>query len=185
MVTRFRSHGVTLVEVLVVVAIVGVVAVAAIPDLRSGDDYRLELVAQEIAQAIRFARSESVRTGEVHGIQISENTQRVVVYKADMATSPVGMALILYHPVARQPFDFDLDTHPLAKGVRITNTQSPFRYGNGRLKNLLFTASGIPYWIVNSSGTTYPLLDGTVQLGYGNGSRTVTVAPITGRVTVQ
>lgn len=168
-----------------VVAIVGIVAVAAIPDLRSGDDIRLELAAQEIAQALRFARSESVRTGEVHGVQISENTQRVVVYKADMATSPVGMASILYHPVAKQPFDFDLDTHPLAKGVRITNTQSPFLYATGRRKNLLFTATGIPYWIVNSSGITYPLEDGMIQLGYGNGSRTVAVAPITGRVLVK
>jgi len=185
LVTRFRSHGVTLVEILVVVAILGVVAVAAIPDLRSGDDYRLELAAQEIAQALRFARSESIRTGEVHGVQISENTQRTMVYKADMAASPVGKEYTLYHPVSRQPFDFDLDEHPLANGVRITNTQSPFLFATGRRKNLLFSASGNPYWIVNSSGTTYQLEDGTIQLGYGNGSRTVAVAPITGRVTVQ
>jgi len=185
LVTRFRSHGVTLVEVLVVVAILGVVAVVAIPDLRSGGDGKLDLAAQEVAQAIRFARSESIRTGEVHGIQISENTQRTVVYKADMATSPIGMASILYHPVSKQPFDFDLDSHPLAKGVKITNSQSPFLYATGRLKNLLFTATGIPYWIVNSTGSTYPLVDGTIELGYGNGSRTVAVAPITGRVTVQ
>ena len=185
MVTRFRSHGVTLVEILVVVAIVGIVAVAAIPDLRSGDDYRLELAAQEIAQALRFARSESMRTGEVHGIQISENTQRTLVYKADMAASTVGKEYTLYHPVSKQPFDFDLDEHPLAKGVRIINTQSPFLFATGRRKNLLFTATGIPYWIVNSSGTTYQLEDGTIELGFRNGSRTVTVAPITGRVTVQ
>jgi type II secretion system protein H len=180
-----RSHGVTLVEVLVVVAILGIVAVAAIPDLRSGDDSRLELAAQEIAQAIRFARSEAMRTGEVHGIQISQTTQRTVVYKADMTASPVGMASILYHPVAHQPFDFDLDTRPLTKGVRIINTQSPFLYSTGRRKNLLFDASGHPYWIVNSSGSTYPLLDGMVQLGYGNGSRSVGIAPITGRVMVR
>lgn len=185
MVGRLRSHGVTLIELLVVVAIMGVVAVAAIPDLRSADPYMLELAAEEVAEAIRFARSESVRTGEIHGIQISQNTQRVVVYKADLTTSPVSMGSILYHPVARQPFDFDLDNRALTGGVRIINTQDPFLYATGRRKNLLFDASGVPIWIVNATSSTYILEDGTVQLGYGKGTRTVQVARITGRVTVQ
>ena len=163
----------------------GVVAVAAIPDLRSGDDYRLDLAAREIAHAIRFTRSEAIRTGDVHGIQISENTQRTQVYKADLSADPVGKEYTLYHPMSKQPLDFDLDDHPLAQGVRITNTQSPFDYGSIRRKNLLFTASGNPYWIITSSNTTYPLESCAIVLGYGSGTRTVTVAPITGRVTVQ
>jgi hypothetical protein len=163
----------------------GVVAVAAIPDLRSGDPIRLDLAAEEVAEAIRFARSESMRTGEIHGVQISQNTQRVVVYKADLSTSPVGKASILYHPVARQPFDYDLDNRPLTDGVRIINTQDPFLYATGRRKNLLFDASGVPIWIVNATSSTYVLEDGVVQLGYGRGGRSVRVAPITGRVTVQ
>ena len=87
---------------------------------------RLDLAAQEIAEAIRYARSESLRTGEIHGIEISQNTQRVVVYKADLATTPVGMASILYHPVAKQPFDFDVATRPTTAGVNITNARISF-----------------------------------------------------------
>jgi prepilin-type N-terminal cleavage/methylation domain-containing protein len=180
-----RSHGVTLVELLVVVSILGVVALAAIPDFRSADPARLDLAAGEIAEAIRYARSEALRTGEVHGIEISQNTQRVVVYRADLAATPVGMASILSHPVARQPFDFEVDTHPATSGVTIINAQDPFLYATGRRKNLLFDATGVPIWIVNATGTTYVLQDGLVELGYRNGKRSVRVAPITGRVTVK
>ena len=180
-----RSHGVTLVELLVVVSILGVVALAAIPDFRSADPLRLDLAAQEIAEAIRYARSESLRTGEIHGVEISQDTQRVVVYRADLTTTPVGMASILYHPVAKQPFDFDVAARPTTAGVSITNAQDPFLYAAGRRKNLLFDAAGVPIWIVNATGTTNVLQDGLVELGYRNGTRSVRVAPITGRVTVQ
>jgi hypothetical protein len=168
-----------------VVAIIGVVAVAATPFLSSADPYRLDLAAEELAGALRFARSESLRTGEIHGVQISQNTQRIVVYKADLAATPVGMASILYHPVARQPFDYEVDNRPLTDGVRIINTQDPFLYATGRRKNLLFDTYGVPIWIVNATGTKYILKDGTVQLGYHNGTRTIRIASITGRVTVR
>jgi len=180
-----RSHGVTLVELLVVVAIIGVVAVAATPFLSNADPQRLERVASEIAGAIRFARSESLRTGKVHGVEISQNTQRIKVYRADLTTTPVSKAEILHHPVARQPFDFDLDTAALMSGASIVNTQDPFLYDTGRRKNLLFDAAGLPIWIVNATATTYILKDGVVQVSIGNLTRDVRVAPITGRVTVQ
>lgn len=182
---ELRSQGITLLELLVVVSILGVVAVVAIPGFRSGDSQRLDLAAQDVAEAIRYARSESLRTGEIHGIQISQNTQRVVVYKADLTTTPVSQDYTLYHPVSRQKFDFDVDTRPMIAGVNITNAQDPFLYATGRRKNLLFDTQGVPIWIVNSTSTTYVLQDGMVQLSYGSGNRTVQVAPITGRVTVQ
>ena len=73
----------------------------------------------------------------------------------------------------------------MTAGVRISNTQDPFLYATGRRKNLLFDDTGVPIWIVNSTSTTYVLQDGTVQLSYGADNRTVWVAQITGRVSVQ
>ncbi len=179
------ERGYSLLELLAVVIILGIAASVAIPDISTTDPNKLDLAAEEVAQAIRFARSESLRTGEIHGVQISQNTQRVVAYKADLSTSPVSMEAILYHPVSKQRLDYDVDTGTMTSGVSITNTQDPFLYATGRRKNLLFDDTGLPIWIVNSTSTTYVLQDGTVQLSYGGDKRTVRVAQITGRVTVQ
>lgn len=181
---ELRSHGVTLIELVVVIAILGVVALVAIPNLFSGDVKRLDVAASEVAAALRYARSEALRSGEVHGVEINHATQRVVAYKADLSTEPVGMALILTHPVDRKPYDFDFDTAVMTSGVSIGNFQKPFQFFSGREMSVLFNASGLPIWIDSTTSTTYPLLDGMVELDYGAQQRTVRVA-LTGRVTIE
>ena len=182
---RQTQRGYSLPELLAVIVILGIAAAVAIPDISAVNSNKLELAAGEVARTIRFARSESLRTGEIHGVEISQNTQRVIAYKADLSTTPVSKAAILDHPVSKQTYDFEVDTASMTEGVSIINTQDPFLYATGRRKNLLFDDTGMPIWIVNSTSTTYILQDGTVLLSYGGENRTVTVAQITGRVTVQ
>ena len=182
---RRTARGYSLPELLAVVVILGIAASVAIPDISTTNLNKLDLAAEEVASVLRFARSESLRTGEIHGVEISQNTQRVVAYKADLSTTPVSMASILYHPVTRQVLDYQVDTSTMMSGVSISNAQDPFQYAMGRRKNLLFDSSGTPIWIVNATGSTYMLQDGVVQLSYGNASRSVRIAQITGRVTLQ
>ena len=53
----------------------GIAAAVAIPDISTTNPNRLDLAAEEIAQAIRFARSESLRTGEIHGVHEEVRTR--------------------------------------------------------------------------------------------------------------
>ena len=183
---RFAGRGFSLTEILIVVAILGVIAVVVVPSFHSGDEKKLDLAANEVAQAIRFTRSEAIRTGSIHGIQISQATQRVVAYKANMTADPVGKEFILTHPIDKKPLDFDFDDQSTTLGSRITNSQDPFNYQSlGRRKNLLFDAVGTPVWVVVSGNTTYHLRDGMVQLEYIGQQRVVKIAPITGRVTIE
>ena len=186
--TRNRGghQGHTLVEMLIVVTIITLVATLALPSLSAGDTTRIDFAAKEVATAIRFARSEALRTGEGHGLTVSQATQQVTVNRYDLTTAPISTLYTLTHPINKFPYDFNVNTGAGTKGVTISNSQDVFDYtGLGRRRSLVFDASGTPKWIVGAGPTTYLLSDGTVELSYGNLQRQVSVSPITGRVTVQ
>ncbi len=104
--TGKRQAGFSLLELTIVVAILGIMALVVIPDSTPSNQQKLDLVAQQIAQALRFAHSEALRTGEHHGVTISQVTQTITVIKWDITTDPVSTELIPYHPLNKQSFVF-------------------------------------------------------------------------------
>ena len=183
---RKPDYGFTLVEILIVVFILGITAIVVVPNLSPTDSKKLDQAANEVAQAIRFVRSEAIRTGQIHAITISQTTQKITTYKADLTTTTLGQEYILTHPIDKKSYENTINTLALTSGVVISNTLDPFLYPTtGRHKSLAFDANGTPIWIILSSNTTYPLQDGMVQLSYADDQRVVRVAPMTGRVTIE
>lgn len=176
----------SLLELSIVVLILGIMAIVVIPDAAPTSQQKLDLVANQIAQAIRFAHSEALRSGQHYGVSISQVTQTITVIKWDMSTDPVTTELVPYHPVNKQGFVFDADGISLAPGVSITNSSDIFNYLTiGRRPSLIFDPQGVPVWVLGSDDSVYRLLDGNVQLSNGQNQRNIAVAPLTGRVTVQ
>lgn len=69
-----RQTGFTLVEVLIVVAVVGVTAAVAVPSMRKwAQNQRLADSARTLDGALSFARSEAIRTGNVHIVFVQED----------------------------------------------------------------------------------------------------------------
>ncbi len=178
--------GYSLLELTLVVLILGIMAAAVVPSFFSGQTNKLDLVAEEIAQALRFAQTEARRTGDHYGATISQATQTITVKKWDVTTDPVSTELVPYHPVDKQSFVFDADGFSLAPGVSIVNASDVFLYATiGRRSSLIFDEHGMPVWIMNAGADVYRLLDGSVTLSDGENQRDVVIAPITGQVTVQ
>jgi prepilin-type N-terminal cleavage/methylation domain-containing protein len=181
-----RDSGLSLIELSAVVAILGIIALVMVPDLSSTDAQKVQLAAQRVAEALRFARSEALRTGEHHGVTISQVTQDVMVKKWDLTTDPVSTDSIPYDPLSKHPFQFGVDRFVLAPGVRITNSSDIFLFADtGRRRSLIFDPQGAPLWILGGDGSAYRLVEGKVMLSAGQAQRTVSVAPVTGLATIQ
>ncbi len=178
---ELRSQGITLLETLIVVSLLGIVAVVAIPGFRSAEPQRLELAAQTFAQAMRFARSEAIRLGRPVGFRQQNAQKRMRVYNLDTSTSPWTLIYDVYHPVSKKIYDIKLDDHPLAQADTVTNNRV-FRGSCDNFSNVYFDPNGVPF-CANPETVLVEQFDITLTLG--GHSRVVMLDGITGRVTVQ
>ncbi len=176
---QIKQQGLTLIELTIVIAIIGVIAVAIIPSLSSGNSAKLDLAAQEIANAARFAKTEALRTGIPHGIDTSANNDRVRVY----SLAGFFPTYDVRHPIDKKLYDIDLTADSRLSGVKLDSALFSFDGSFSSSSLLGFSSDGIPKY--SFFGTDYMLSNGTITLKYHNDQRVVSIAPMTGRVTIQ
>ena len=178
---KSRNHGVTLIELIVVVSILGVVALVAIPDFTSSNPQTHDAAAEEFASAMRFARSEALRLGSPHGFQQQSSQKRIRVFRLDTTSSPWVPIYDIHHPLSKQLYDIGLDTHPFAAAGSVSRSQTFIGSCNVN-GSIYFDSNGIPRC---ADPETVLLEQFDVTLTFGTHSRVVTLHGITGRVTVQ
>ena len=179
---RGKRQGHTILELVIVVAIIGLVTALALPALSSGDESRLDAATSEVVDAARFARSEAIRTGESHGIIATLSDQRVRVYRLD-ESGPLPVAVYdVYHPVSKKLYDLQLATSPEFFAVSLAQADFNFTGFVAAKKLVDFSSDGTP--IYNHGGPIRILTAGKIRLSLGQHQRNIDVAPMTGRVTV-
>lgn len=175
------EQGFSLVELLLVVTILGVAANVVVPDISTTNVSRLDLAAAEIANAIRFSRSESMSQGSPRGFRQQSVDQRMRVFRLDTSASPWSPIYDVYHPLSKQLYDVDLNNHSFASVDNI-NHNRVYRGTCNTPGRIYFDVNGTP-WCNDPENI---LLDNlVVTLTAGSHTRTVTLHGITGRVTVQ
>jgi prepilin-type N-terminal cleavage/methylation domain-containing protein len=177
----WRSHGVTLVELLVVIAILGIAAGAAIPFLSSTAPQRLDAATSAVADAIRFARNESIRTGIPHGFAISTSPPAIRLFSANMGTSPPTPVYDVRDPLSKQLYRVDLTA---ASYLSVDSlSQNPGFHGSCTTAGeIVFDARGTPY-----CRNPYPvfLRRDSLTFRVGGLNRVLTLEGSSGRVSVQ
>ncbi|MBF0187402.1 MAG: type II secretion system protein [Magnetococcales bacterium] len=181
-----RTHdmgGFSLLETLLAMVIIAIMAGVTYPTLQSHSTENLAVAARSVAAALRYAQSESVRQGQVHGVYVDHTSERVYVYRMDTG-SPPDPDTTLYHPVDKKLYDFTLGSD-VTGGTVIANASAPFTYTGllGAHNEILFdTERGLPYY---DDGTSlYPLINGDITISQETLTTTVRISVITGRVTI-
>jgi len=176
-----HQAGYSLLELTIVVLILGIMAVAVIPSFFSSNPQKLDLAAQEFADAMRFARSEAMRTGNPTGFRQQSGQMRIRVFNLDVNTAPWTLIYDVYHPVSKKIYDIRLDSHPFAQADSV-GANRVYRGTCNQAGNVYFDASGIP----RCTNPETVLLDQfAVTFTLGSDTRVLSLDSITGQVTIQ
>lgn len=173
---RRRTPGYTLAEILVVVAILGCIALVAMPTLRAVEPVRLDAAAEAVAGGLRFAIEEAALSGGYVRVDGGTVPGHLTLYVADAS----GAALApLADPLTKRAFD--LDVTALSPGAAMT---AQFVQGGAPYAQMLVGPAG---QLAAYDGTA---VRGAIEAGSGvvlardGASVTVAVNELTGRVTV-
>lgn len=175
------QRGYTFFELLMVVVLVGMLATVMVPSLAPSETTKLDLAATEIADAMRFARSEALRLGVARGFRQLSSEKRIRIFSLDSLTSPATLVYDVYHPIDKQLYDKDLTRQPFAFAGTIRQAQA-FRGTCDTPDSIYFDAGGVP-WCTDPDDVL--LEDLELKLILGSDIRRVYLHGISGRVTVQ
>jgi len=173
-----HTQGFTLVELLIVVAITGLIAAVAVPLFwQFLGSKKLEVAAEETANAMRFALS-AAKGSSGYVLVDGSSAGRLAVFNSD-ATGAKNSAVT--DPLTKRALDLDLSGGAFSGGVAMTPN---FMYG-GTACNQLLIGPGTQLQAVNNGSVSGALEAGSgVTLTLGSQSAAVAIDPVTGRVTL-
>jgi len=166
---RTGADGFTLIELVLVIALMAILAWIAYPKIAVLSEIRLDAAARRVAADLRYAQNRSIGTRMVHGLYFEPALGRYTVYAPTVATpitDPGDRGRTLRVTFA-QKVEY--------RGVAITSATF------GATRAVSFDYFGVP----RDSGGSDLAATGRVILTYQGQSDTVEVAPGTGAVTVR
>lgn len=175
---RRASMGYTLLELLMVVAILSIVAVIALPAAQRVTEAGADIAADEFAHALRFARDEARRKREPRLVSCDPATGRLTVGAVDTnkdTTTPRKDTAYLVAPAAASA---------QSAGSAMTLESCSFTFAdNATSGSVVFDASGNPVrGIGKGPARDKALRAGAIVLGAGQVRRSVNLGT-TGRIT--
>ena len=177
-----RQGGLTLIELVVVISVIAIIAAVAAPAFSEPDEATLDRAATEVAAALRYAQSESIRTGLTHGVIGDTSTSTLRIYRLDETVSPPVVVYDVYDPLTKQLYSLPLaDTDA---DLRLADASFTFDSVGSPISYVRFSPeTGVPSY--NDSGVLRMLESGFFRIELDDQARLVSVAPITGRVSAK
>ncbi len=164
---RGRSCGFTLVELLIVIAIISIAALTAVPMMSSAASMQIRSAANMLTADLEYAKSMAISRAQYFSV--------VFDVAADTYTIKDQYSNVLPHPVKKEfPYVIDFQNDGRLNKVDIVSVD--FDTTN----EVKFDYLGSPY-----NGTFSPLNNGVINLQAGSTTTIITVEPVTGYVSIQ
>ena len=166
---RIVRDGFTMIELMVVVAIIAIAAAIVVPMASSAGVMQLRAAVNMVAADLEYAKSMSISRGQRHAVVFNSSTESYQIIDENGAT--IG------HPVKKgSPYAVTFSSDSRLGNVEIVSANFD------GVSTVGFDYLGIPYSI---TGTPAALLNaGVITLRAGGVTRTVSVEPVTGYITV-
>lgn len=153
----------TLIEVMIVLGILSIVLSLAAVAVRDWSAHsRLDSAAGRVVEALRFAQGQAMVTGDPAAVEFDPDAESLQCVRS-VGSPPYAL---LSDPLSKRPYQA-----ALAEASGATVDLSSVTFAGQR--RVVFDAAGAP-----SNG-------GTIVLVHGAATRTITVAPVSGRIEVQ
>jgi len=164
---RGRIRGFTLVELLIVIAIISIAALTAIPMMSSAAGMQIRSAANMLTADLEYAKSMAISR--------AQNFSVVFDVSADSYRIEDQYGNVLPHPV-KKGFDYVIDFQNDGRLDKVDIINVDF----DSTSEIKFDYLGSPY-----NGNDNPLNSGVIDLQAGGTTTTVTVEPVTGYVSIQ
>ena len=166
---RIVRHGFTMIELLIVVAILAIAAAIVVPMASSAGSMQLRAAVNMVAADLEYAKSMSISRGQKYAVVFDKNTESYRITDASGAT--------ISHPVrSGSPFIVDFRSDGRLSQVDIVDVTFD------GASAVSFDYLGSPYSGMPGSAT--PLNSGTITLQAGGAVKSVKVEAVTGYVSV-
>lgn len=164
---RGISGGFTLVELLIVIAIIMIAALTAIPMMSSAASMQIRSAANMLTADLEYAKSMSISRGQNYSVVFDKDTESYRIEDQDGNVIP--------HPV-KKGFDYVIDFQNDGRLNKVDIVDADF----DATSIVKFDYLGSPY-----NGSNSPLNSGVISLQAGGTTTTVTVEAVTGFISIQ
>ena len=156
---RNARAGFTIVEIMIVVVILSIAALAAIPMLSSASSFQIRSAANMIAADLEYAKSMAISRGQTYTVKFNESTDSYsIVDQTDT---------VIEHPVKKGfPYTVNFPTESRLSKVDITN--------------VTFTSDMIGFDCLGSPDND----GGSITIDASGFTATINVEPVTGYITI-
>jgi len=177
---RVQRAGVTLVEMVVVLALVALVVAIGVPRADAVDTPRLDAASSEIREACRFAQAAALRGGAWYAVGFDTANQVVRVYRLN-ASYVEDTNVTVMHPVDKRAYRIAFGAGALGAVI----ASAVFQYQNSTTTSILaYGPDGMPAAGLDGGGNAILLKNnGLVTLRHGRLARQVTIDAAIGKVT--